>query len=497
MTRVDGQQRSTIAAKYGAMAIGLLFLVAGLLTAYALRSQLMWGDTPLMIEVLTTAGETAPGWIHWAVFPLVRAVQLSSPSIGSFDALQVVNGLAIGSSLGICGWLFSKGGRTSMGALATAALLTSPALIFHATVAEMHGLQLLGSTLLLGVWCPQARRARQPNFSRQPGIGNATAMIATSCIAVLLHRSLIVLVAGMLASRLLVLIRKRDKQSVSATAIAIISTAAAFAILQFTSNVGVMAERGNAVQQAMWLVGEFADIPSLEFLVQDVALVAPLALAAFAYSIFRGNGTVLLVSLPAIIGMAFFVSLGVPTNGGYLLSLTPWWIAASLNLQGSADLVRSPRMVVVGFLVGAQLLLAFGYRATIIDATVASWGSSRHEALQQATKGPVVLLSADESLQLVSGRSKRIVERPLWPELAAAQSKGLTTEHFANLVLAELASAAAGVTIALDLNWEEYMQARQGIDPYMDALASHFQQLEQVQVIEYEGLRFLALTPSN
>jgi len=187
---------------------------------------------------------------------------------------------------------------------------------------------------------------------------------------------------------------------------------------------------------------------------------------------------------------------GVETEGGYFLSTVPMLALGACTLI--AKWLEGPkrRTITAALMVGILLhgLWTLGELDREDSRIESNWGRRRHLAVVHVVAPPAVVLSADLSLQLVSGRTDGIVERALWPELYAAVGASASPDQFSVAVLSSASAVDLDtMSIVLDCNWTEFIERNPEVGPYMDALAIQMLQLPGASQIQIDGLKFIVL----
>ncbi|WP_145068227.1 hypothetical protein [Engelhardtia mirabilis] len=414
------------------------------------------------------------------------------PELGALDALHLVSALAAGIAL----WFVLSSCMRRFGAfgalLATAGLVGTWGLWFHGSLPELHTQQMLGCAIAAYCWPLGGGVVGRRGVRAAVWVLGATA-------AILLHRSNAVVLVGLTLGSVLSTFSRANATSWRDLAFILAGDLVAAAALFLTSAMSVAVDRGGAAGQALWLLTEFARLPSWSFVVDEIfgplMLIAVGAVAGLPL-LLRSRSSSLGVAL--LVAGVFFTIFGVSTSGGYFLGIAPLMAhsAASL-LQWCEQRFSSRRVLTV---VGPLVVLQAAVVAWLlpIDQAIeeAAWGDHRYRVVSATTEGPTVVLSADLSLQLVSGRSKAIAEQALWPQLYEASALGAAPEMFAESVAQQVESArASGLSLVLDLNWGEYLDRQPAIEPFMEALSTRLASVSGARLVEREGLRFLVLPP--
>jgi hypothetical protein len=473
---------------------------AALLTAlyFQLGQGALVQDGPLLLQELVNQSSPTPLWIHAAVFPLARALLALFPGIEPLTSLALVSALA-GAAGVIVTALAVRRVAGPQATLATAALVaTCPALVVHASLVEVHSQQFLGAALLalalvtlLEVGPEIPRRARV-----------LALWLCCAALAVLLHRANalpLLALAGAAAWQA----RGADRlRGLAGWRLAVIcgSGAVGAGALLIAAQWSVGREHGGGLGQSLWLLREFLGVPSAEFVARELLLGQGLVLCCGALGLalvrppLRG-----LAATAAAAVLLIFALFAVVTEGGYFLGATPFLalgVATCVErCRASWSLSTAGLACATAVLVLGQGTLAVGLSRTAEEAELAAWARARLAALATLPQRERLLLSADASLQLLSGRGLPLVERPLWHELYLAASTGTPPQSFCAAAEQQLQPllASSSVEVVLDWNWRRYLARRPEIEPYLTALGAHAQSHWGAQLYESGGLEFLLL----
>ena len=195
--------------------------------------------------------------------------------------------------------------------------------------------------------------------------------------------------------------------------------------------------------------------------------------------------------------LAFFSPISLDTHGGYFLVATP------MSFIAAARASRRPGncsiLWLVLFLAAGQYVLVSFAMDKEPEGRLAAWGKARLNAVSELVPRPAVIVSADLSMQLVSGRLEGLLEKPLWAELLAASRGGHRPGEFSERVAAALDGSGADHWLALDLNWAPFGVRGPGLEAFMEALESRLAADSRwtTRVHGASGMRFPVRAPER
>ena len=448
-------------------AVGLAVAVL----AYFLRAQVVVQDGPLLIEALILSDEAPQPWHHPFYIPIVWTIERLLGGEGlERRALEVASAVLGGLAVFAFGGAvrqFGRGLGESLGLLALFA--TSPGLIVHASIIEMHSGQLLGAAT-------EAWFAALALTARSAPAAIALWFVAGSA-AMGMHLLDSVLFAGGCMALFFAgcLAWRRDRRFWPAfrpVGLALIGLGLAAAGIEALSSqtVDTAAPGESGVEKATWLVEGFYDGPSLRVLWHEVLVPYLGVWFVLGLGLVRGGFAkdrrclLFFTGLPLV---TFVWMFGVPTAGGYALGALPF-LALSTHLPRSR--AGFDRFAIAAAVIG-QVVLGHTVLRELDDDRVRQDFERRVALATELLPDGGVFLSGDIDWQPVSGRIPGLVEYTLTRELADARLRGLSPQEFVGLYIGGLPTFVENWgRIVVDPTWREQVQREPALGPYMQAL---------------------------
>ncbi|MEZ5979589.1 MAG: hypothetical protein R3F34_15430 [Planctomycetota bacterium] len=356
--------------------------------------------------------------------------------------------------------------RTAL--VVAASLMLSPALWFHSTTVEVHGLHA-GVMALGALWIAVLPWSRG-------SVGFALSVVLASLpvgLAVLAHRSGLAAGAGWLALAHLVAVRRGVRRPWW-TWIALVGPLF-LAVGLFANEYGAWIVGGEAVPGAgagssaigVWRVFLLGGNPLVEFVLDWVVAWPVLALGAMLLALrrdsLRRSGYVVLAAgaLPLAI---FSASVGLLSLGGYGLAATPFVaLAAAYGLEPVLESLGARRLALA--LAAVALVHVSIARAQMLDGRrveLARIGAERVREARELLPDGGFFLSADSTGQLVSGWIPRVQELAIGRLLPAERNADNPFPD--RLPVLDALVAANGGRVAWDPNWRETLDPASTID---------------------------------
>jgi len=439
------------------------------------RQWRIYGDGPMLLRSVTHEPDGDATWIHAAYLPIARwwngALDWTTPA-EALRFLSVTSGAVVVGGTFVLARAFGAG---RVAALAAAALFAvTPALWFYSAQIEVHALHAAAVVAVaLVTWFAPWRRPALAlaivafalpllHLTHQSGATLHLAWIALAFFAwrrvggdAVGPRQLVLVVAPVMTAALAVALLVSDAWQSDAS----------FADLDglggFVSDSRIELTGRRLAGMWGWPIGW--------------AWLA-LVVAPFAPRPRREAGVVaLLAALPLL---AFFTWLGVPERGAYALGFLPFALAfAAVGVDELARVRMGTRgrgalLVAAVLLVALQAHLGATRNAEVDNGSWRARSEERAAFLRTLADGPLHVVSANRSFQLIETASGTIREVNLVPQLKRAANSGVPlplVQQQIVLVLDGL-GASSGQPVVLDLGHRQHLEHAPELVPLLEAI---------------------------
>ena len=443
--------------------IPIAFLLVGTLGYGLTFQEWLWGDGAQLLEnYVNTPPGALPRWGHPLYFIAVFLVDVVTGEL-PVEAFRWTSALGGGLLLGGLSWLLLMAGfRAMVAVLGTLLLGLSPLVWFQATSVEVHALH--GGCVALGVAAVYWSLDRRKVVRRAVGLAAGFLVAGTHLTGVLLLPGWAFLFWRANARE-----ERRLASTAVDTSILGIGMGAAYGLVQYLSG---GAEAGSDILQTASMAMDDAGGTVWSLFLQEWICRLGFTLIALLPIAFRSRPPrpLLVVALVfAVPSILFFSVLSIATSGGYYMGTAPFiGVLAAIGIERAGP--RVARLAVMLILANSLI----GYRALHVPlAEHRSVLSEQRIALaQEALPEGGLWVSADSTLQTVSGRAAGVSEVNINQSLVQMASTGASHAEFNQFILGHLDRMVPENPgrVAFDRGWRELSECSPRLAEYLESL---------------------------